>query len=214
MASTIPVICTHCHKESVGPPELAGKKVRCKSCRKIFTVSKPQAPKAKAAATIKKAVEEEIPSVLAIQEPEDEGHAARPYAVTDLDLTPRCPHCANEMEEGDIICLHCGYNTQTRERFQTRKTIEHTGFDWTLWLLPGILCVITVLIFTGFIIFAWLKFDDYYDDNKNEWWVGVAFGMFAKIYSTVISLFIIWFAGRFAVKRLILHPRPPEKVKD
>jgi len=213
MSTTIPIICPHCKKASKGPSELMGKKIRCKSCREIFTVEKVKqaAPKRSSAKPAKPAKEEEAP-VLAIADDEEDEGVARPYAVTDLDLTPRCPHCANEMEEGAIICIHCGYNTHTRERFFTRKVIEHTGMDIFLWLLPGILCVIVVLICIAGIVYAWVKFDDHYNDNKDEWWVGAVFGMFAKIYSSVIELFIIYLAGRFAIKRLILHPTPPEKV--
>ena len=30
------------------------------------------------------------------------------YGMTEEYLGPRCPNCANAMEEGDIVCLHCG----------------------------------------------------------------------------------------------------------
>jgi len=217
MASMIPIVCPHCKKVNQGPAELLGKKLRCKNCGEIFTVQKskappPKAPLTKPAKKAKPVVEEEdVPAVAVAPEVEEEG-PARPYAVTDLDLTPRCPHCANEIEEGAIICLFCGYNTQTRERFTTRKTIEHTGMDYFLWLLPGVLCVVLVLICIGGILLAWLKFDDFYKENAASWWVGVVFGLFAKIYSSVIELFIIFFAGKFAIKRLILNPTPPEKI--
>jgi hypothetical protein len=217
MATMIPINCPHCRKVNKGPAELMGKKLRCKNCGEIFTVQKtkappPKAPAGKPAKKAKPAQEEDAPVLaLAPEETEEEG-PARPYAVTDLDLTPRCPHCANEIEEGAIICLHCGYNTQTRERFTTRKTIEHTGMDYFLWLLPGVLCVILVLLCIGGISYAWVMFDDHYKENANAWWVGMVFGTFAKIYSTVIELFIIFFAGRFAIKRLILNPTPPEKI--
>ena len=39
----------------------------------------------------------------------------------------RCPHCTKELEPGAIICLWCGYNTQTRVLGQTTKTVEKTG---------------------------------------------------------------------------------------
>ncbi|MFL5242066.1 MAG: hypothetical protein ACJ8FY_08155 [Gemmataceae bacterium] len=214
MSTTIPIICPHCKKVSKGPSELMGKKIRCKNCREIFTVEriKQASPKAPSRKPTKPQQEKEEAPVLSIAEEEEDEGEARPYAVTDIDLTPRCPHCANEMEEGAIICVHCGYNTQTRERFQTRKVIENTGMDIFVWLLPGILCVIVVLLCIAGIVYAWVKFDDHYAANKEEWWVGMVFGMFAKIYSSVIELFILYFAAMFAIKRLILHPTPPEKI--
>src|SRR5437763_110466 len=64
----------------------------------------------------------------------DEEDDPNPYDVTDLDLTPRCPHCAGEMESRDaVVCLHCGYNVQTREKAQTVKTIKNTFAEWVVW---------------------------------------------------------------------------------
>ena len=34
-----------------------------------------------------------------------------------------------------------------------------------------------------------------------------------KLWVVIMSLGAIWFAGKFAVKRLILHPKPPEVEK-
>src|SRR5205085_12090110 len=66
---------------------------------------------------------------------------SNPYGVSTLDLSPRCPNCANELESADaLICLHCGYNTQTRRWASTKKTIEHTGGENFAWLLPGLIC--------------------------------------------------------------------------
>ena len=47
------------------------------------------------------------------------------------------------MEDAEaIICLTCGYNTQTRTQGRTEKTIANTGGDYVLWLLPGVVDVL------------------------------------------------------------------------
>src|SRR5437016_13861620 len=49
-----------------------------------------------------------------------------PYGVTTLDLSPRCPNCANELTSADALtCLHCGYNTQTAKLATAQKYNHH-----------------------------------------------------------------------------------------
>ena len=135
-----------------------------------------------------------------------------PYEVTDLDLAPRCPFCAKEMESADaIICLHCGYNTQTRMRPQVKRTYASTGQERLIWLLPGIVCTIVALAFVAFICYLWLAWDKDDQKYKDEWYFGAIFPM--QIWGTIISAFGIFLAGRFAVIRLVLHPNPPEFEK-
>src|SRR5262245_40920573 len=71
---------------------------------------------------------------------DDDEDGKNPYGITDLDLAPRCPNCASEMEsEEAVVCLHCGYNTLTREWGKTEKVIATTGGEHFLYLLPGLL---------------------------------------------------------------------------
>src|SRR5260370_29167221 len=44
-----------------------------------------------------------------------------------------------------VVCLHCGYNTVTRQQGRTRKVEDQTAGVWFLWLLPGILCVLGII---------------------------------------------------------------------
>src|SRR5207249_1834496 len=111
--------------------EIEGKKVRCKSCGAVF-VAKAGPPikpaPAKAAAT-KPAKPPAKPATPPKPEPaketlrfkEDEDDDGKAYGVTHEELGARCPECANAMEsETAKICLHCGYNTITRQRKTTR----------------------------------------------------------------------------------------------
>jgi DNA-directed RNA polymerase subunit RPC12/RpoP len=136
-----------------------------------------------------------------------------PYAVTTLDLTPRCPFCAKEMESAEaIICLHCGYNTRTRAHSTTVRTYANTAGDLLKWLLPGILCVVGILALAGGIIWLWTSLPNP-DDPKNKeagdyFWVRPA-----QVWGSVVAGFMMFAAGSFAVYRLILHPTPPEVEK-
>jgi DNA-directed RNA polymerase subunit RPC12/RpoP len=44
MATTIAVSCPECHKQIKAPPDLQGKKIRCKACGHVFLVkaSRPE----------------------------------------------------------------------------------------------------------------------------------------------------------------------------
>jgi hypothetical protein len=220
MPTPMLIVCPGCHKESQGSTDLLGKKIRCKACGEVFPVQKPVPAKAVATAKPGKKKEEAlIPILDEVKKPKSSGRQevddsteSKPYQVTDLDLATRCPHCAAEMEAGGIICLTCGYNTQSRHRFETRKVIGHTGGEKFIWLLPGILCVICVLTFIGAIVFLWVQFPTLYKQNEAEWWGGF-FGFWAQIWGSVVSTFIIWFSGRYAFIRLVFHPNPPEKIK-
>jgi predicted Zn finger-like uncharacterized protein len=218
------ITCPECDKQINAPDHLAGKKIRCKDCGHVFVVpaavkaaatkakpaAKPAPKKGPAAEAAKAKAKPKAPSPAAKPADDDEDDP-NPYGVTELDLTPRCPHCAGEMEDEEaVVCLHCGYNTHTRLHHGTTKTIEHTFWDWFLWLLPGIACV----LFIGALIGEDIWYVRYLPDAiKDQWYGFLGWGGF-QLWNVIISLFMMFFAGRFAIKRLILHPRPPEKIKE
>jgi DNA-directed RNA polymerase subunit M/transcription elongation factor TFIIS len=208
MANLIAFACPDCEKEIKAPAEIEGKKIRCKACGATFTAKSqsvkaakaPKAAPAKPAEPPKKQIDDDLEA------------DPNPYGVDKLDLTPRCPHCAAEMESEDsVICLSCGYNTSTRMRVESRRIHRTTGGDIFLWLLPGIICAIMVFVMIGFIVFLFVSLGAVLEGNENAWW---AFGPRAmKLWGTIFSLFVIFFCARFAIKRLILHPKPPEREK-
>ena len=213
MASTLIVSCPECDKQMKAPAELEGKKVRCKGCGTTFVVRAP-ARKAAAKPAPKAAKPKPVPAKPAKPAPaaDEEEQGSNPYGVTEESFATRCPHCAQELESEDaVICLHCGYNTITRERISTTMTVEHTFWDWTLWLLPGILCILVILGCIGCIVFTFIWMGDIIAQNKDEWWAFAPRSFY--LWVPVLNGFIIFFAGRFAIKRLIFHPRPPEKIK-
>lgn len=160
-------------------------------------------------------------------DPEDDGKA---YGLTDDKLGFRCPQCAAEMEsEEAIICLNCGFNS--RERVQTfmRKTREITGGDKFLWLLPGILCVIAVCGMIGYWFFHHFALVEMMIDNweallakaeansrrhaldaEEVPWYGMIFKPWFELWMALGFGFASFYAGKFAIKRLIINPNPPE----
>jgi hypothetical protein len=127
------------------------------------------------------------------------------YGMTIEKEKPRCPHCAWELEyESDVVCLHCGYNLMTRERLQQRILEPHTGGDYFLWWLPAVLCLLLALGTVFGVVAAWL-------------WLDFGFGYpwdFAlNVYISVMGAGIVYFTGKFALKRMIFHPTPPEREK-
>jgi hypothetical protein len=228
MAEPLSCDCPECDKTLKVPAEMAGKKVRCKSCGATFvakgskaavTKAAPAKDKPKPKAKPKPKDEDDDDAPIPIKEEkkpslDEDEEDANPYGVTEEYLGPRCPDCANAMEEGDIVCLHCGYNTQTRERSRTRKVHDTTEMDYFLWWLPGIACVLTIIFLITWDIVYCLKIQDWvdYDDPGAPWYWWI--GHFAiKLWMVIISLFFMFYAGKFAVKRLILDNQPPEVEK-
>jgi hypothetical protein len=190
MASTITIVCPECEKSLKASPQVIGKKIRCKSCGHTFAA---QAPQGKAGKSARKA--------------DDDDEPAGAYGVTSEYLGPRCPDCANAMEEGDIVCLHCGYNTMTRQKSRARKIREITGFDIFLWLLPGILCALVVIaLITADLLYVFLVD---YKKIEDEWY-GFLGSKGVKMWTSIVVIFFVFLAGSFAVKRLIINNYPPE----
>jgi len=209
MADAILISCPECHKQLRTPAHLQGKKIRCKACGHAFTAkargdrdaADDVAPNKGKKSTAKKG-----------PNPDYEADH-NPYAVVETSFAARCPHCAAELEdEHAVICIECGYNLQERERYKTVQTYETTGMDYFTWLLPGIACVLLVLGMAGFIVFLYIWLKDIVDANKEEWWAVAP--KIGQVWGTIFALFVMFFAGRFAIKRLIFHPTPPERLKQ
>jgi ribosomal protein S27E len=217
MASTLEITCPDCEKGMNLPADMAGKKVRCKACGHVFRVEasgpggKVQAKSVKAKPD-PKAKPKPDPKAKPKPKNLDDDDDPNPYGLTEEYLGPRCPHCATAMEEEDIICLHCGYNTQKRERTATRKVFERTGLDWFLWLFPAIMCVIIILMLVGGDIWYVMKVPTEADNEDFLKWA--LFHKGVKLWVVIATLFAIFFCARFAFKRLIFHPLPPEREKQ
>jgi hypothetical protein len=202
MASTITITCPECDKQLRAPSDALGKKIRCKACGATFSARGPggKATQAKPAGKPAKGAKGRKPA-------DDDEADDTPYVMTEEYLGRRCPDCANAMEEEDRICLHCGYDTLTRDKARTRLVREQTGMDYFWWLLPGVLCALVFFVLVGFDAYYWAAIDK---ETFGDVWYDFLGGQFTKIYTTLIILFIVYQTGKFAVKRLILNPKPPE----
>lgn len=203
MGTPIVAACPECQKQIKAPEELAGKKVRCKGCGHVFvmTAAPTEKPKDAKPAPAKAKAKAAAPA-------EDEG-APNPYALADAEeAIPRCPHCAKELESADaVICVHCGYNTHTRQRHELKKVIENTGGDQFMWLLPGLLSVATIFFLIVFDLVFVFFLPKWLRDNDLDFFATGGF----RLWTVIASLFGMFFLGMFAVRRLILNPKPPEQ---
>jgi uncharacterized paraquat-inducible protein A len=192
MTATISVSCPKCKKTIQAPETVKGKKIKCKGCGDVFGV--PADAKAKAQSTRADKPKGD----------DEEWGVVKAYGVTEESDKPRCPFCAWELEsEEDVVCLKCGYNLQTRERLQEKVLEPVTGTDYFVWLLPGLICLFFALSFlAGIAILIVLLMG-----TEPGWIRG------GIIYLIVFDGFVVFFTGRFAIKRLILNRHPPEKEK-
>ncbi|MCC6417701.1 MAG: hypothetical protein IT429_05575 [Gemmataceae bacterium] len=221
--AAVPVItCPACAKRFKGREGLEGKKIRCPACGHAFIVQmggkgKPESSRegaptkapakagAKAPAQAPPAPEPPPPD----QEVDEEGN---PYGVTTLDLRPRCPSCANELVSEDaLICVYCGYNTQTRTTGKTKKVIGLTFGDRLKWLLPGLggLAGILILYF-GFLFYCLALPGMLPKDSWTQMFVHESM----RLWIGIMVLGGIWAVALFGHKRLVFEPTPPEVEKE
>lgn len=154
---------------------------------------------------------------------DDDDEDANPYGVIKESDVPRCPFCAKELDPPDTkICLNCGYDLLQRRRHESKKVYETTKGDYTMHLLPGILCAIAAVVILVVAILAsvnmrgWMTGSFLDSDEKNPitgqtiFYVGP---LCFNIWIWVISIWLIFLTGRFAVRRLILNWKPAEVIK-
>jgi hypothetical protein len=205
------ITCPECEKRFKGKPGLEGKRIRCPSCGHGFIV--PDEEDEELAERLSR--NRKGPAKAAPAGPKMGGGIKgdeRKYGVTELDLAPRCPNCTKEMDEGAIICLFCGYNTQTRALGVTTKTVEKTGGDHFLHILPGLACATVILMLIIWMLFFSLELSRPMD--REGWLYAVCSHESVKFWNTMIWLALVWGLGRFCYKRLILEPTPAEDIKE
>lgn len=231
MAETFVIACPECGKQVKVSDEHVGKRVKCKGCGQIFPVKAPptaaSAPKTKAAS----GGEGKSKGPPPVQKPDPAAPPPKPtgneeefdpnkYTLAPTnDNLPRCPFCANELESLDaLICLHCGYNTRTRLRPQVKQIYQAGLGETILWLLPGILCVLTIIGMIVWYIIFWTMIDEWMADSVFEddpgppkTFLGGLGPGFMRLYQALIIVFLAVPLFRIAFKRLVRDNKPPER---
>jgi len=229
MPAMLDITCTKCGKVMKVPAEFEGKKIRCKDCQQILTVSAAKPAKSPAKAVKKDDGTRPPPpppkpsSPFQKEEEEEDEKNPKAMGVVHEDDIARCPHCAQELDPQDaIICTNCGFNNKTRVKANLKKTYAPEASDWLSHLGPGIVALVIVV---GLIVLDILVLI-----NMKEWIAGSALELEDKDPVTGATRYIIkpgafiamiWAftviviipASRFAFRRLALEYKPEEKVK-
>jgi DNA-directed RNA polymerase subunit RPC12/RpoP len=218
MASTI-ITCPECKKKFKGKEDLLGKKIRCPFCKEPFIVEDEEATIPPGGGSAKSASKKgdgkspppPVPASATRGGADDEEEGSNPYGITHLDLAPRCPNCANEMEsEEAVVCLFCGYNTLTRAWGKTAKVVELTFRDYFKHLLPGLLAVVLIVLLIAGVVYYCLVLPGM---KKWGWLDMITDHESTRLWIAAIVLGMIWGFGYFAFTRLVLNTKPPDKLK-
>jgi DNA-directed RNA polymerase subunit RPC12/RpoP len=196
MAESMVITCPECTKKFKGKSDLQGKKIKCPFCAKPFVVAAAKAPvKARPTGGF----------------PDEDDDGPDEYKAHEVDLTPRCPFCAKELTSAtDVVCLHCGYNTQTRTMGKSVRVYGHSFGEYLMHLLPGLLSAFGILFLFTLVIWYCISFPDVARGSYIEFLDHESM----RLWLTIIALGISWPIGYFAFHRLVLNPNPPDKVKD
>ena len=184
--SALSLNCPNCRKAMKAPAEAIGKRVRCRACAHVFTVSDDDGAPSPKDATVKplpsesrkptpgkaKPAVEPKPDTGPIglakeQNSDDDDDGPAEYGVTEDDDTPRCPRCAKDLDPPDTkICLECGFDLVNRVRHRTKKVFETSKQDVFLYWLPAIIWIIVLLAGLGCVIWGWLSMTQIWTENE------------------------------------------------
>jgi hypothetical protein len=194
------------------PGAVAGKKILCKACQAHISVpaarsaAKPGAANTSAGTAKQSAAK----SPAADATGEDEWKNFKPYNLLKESDLPRCPFCAAEVEEDQVVCLACGFNRRTRSRHDYKMFHPLTANDWILWLTPGIGAALFALFCIGVIVSVFTHVPYIAGLDSIYFTIG---NKAIPIYVTLGCLVFIYLSGNFAIRRLVLNPTPPLREK-
>src|ERR1700687_5495580 len=98
MAESPVITCPECRKKFKGKGNLEGKKIKCPACAKIFVVAgektAEQVPPAAGGDDAALSAMAPLSASKPLGFADEEDNDPNPYGVTELDIAPRCPNCA------------------------------------------------------------------------------------------------------------------------
>jgi DNA-directed RNA polymerase subunit RPC12/RpoP len=218
------ITCPACQKRFKGKPELVGKKIKCPGCSVPFVVpaaaeesNAPIAfadnggPPAKAKPNLKAAIKPAKPQPAPAPTAAPEPPKADIYGLGTLDISAKCPNCAQPMEnETAVICLYCGYNTLTREHGKTKKVIAASTSEHFIYLGPALACAAIFLTIVILIIF--------HNTIVPDWVIGKSYAWVAsepaRMWPALLLTGLLWGLGYYAFNTLVLRPKPPDITKE
>ena len=222
MSDMLDVSCPNCDKELKVPSEFAGKRVKCRGCEEVFTIKAAGKPKPPARKPDPKPEPKPEPKPPVAEDDDDDDGPAKSMGITKEDDVARCPHCVKELDPPDaVVCLHCGFNNQTRIKAGTQKVIAADASDWMLHLAPGIIALIIVIAIVALDAYCWVHMRGWLKDSileldekdlSDRKKMVVPPGAFIA-FILVFSAMIVIPATRFVFRRLILGYKPEERVK-
>jgi hypothetical protein len=212
MAAPI-ITCPACTKKFKAKEGLEGKRIKCPLCATPFVVPALTEQAKAGGAGAKGKAAADAPSTAKQQRvswnAEDDNRD--PYKLGEFDLRPRCPNCANLMESKEaVVCVFCGYNTQTREWGKTVKTVSVTGGQHFMHMLPGLIFLTVLLVFMYGLLYFSLELPRYVVDT----WASFLDHESMRMWIIGILLAFMWVFGTIGYKRLVINPKPAERVKE
>ena len=171
MATTFVIACPECAKQVKVSDEHVGKKIQCKGCGEIYPGAGAGAPRRRPARPRppptrrrrgRKATQAAPPRAVP---PPKTAPNRRSKMTTRTSIRPgrdqrhicRAARSAPRRwsRSRRAICLECGYNTRKRQRPEVKQIYAPTGGEIFLWLLPGILTVLTMIGMVVWYLFFW-----------------------------------------------------------
>ena len=116
----ITVSC-QCGAKFAAKDELAGKAVKCPKCSQPLRIPSAETPAVPAAKPTPSAPKK-APASAPTPAPSDPGIGSilDEFGIQGSATGIRCPSCQADMQPGAILCVACGYNTQTNKKLSTK----------------------------------------------------------------------------------------------
>ena len=106
----VAIVCPSCEAKFRVAPELIGRRGKCPKCTAVFRLDVPLEDEEPKPADLPSASDDVLPFAL---QPAGEDE----YADVPVGKEASCPSCEGELEPGAVICIQCGYDVRTGQRW-------------------------------------------------------------------------------------------------